>query len=182
MKPLWLTSDWFDAKIVQPIIRSVQSAKLEITDAIDDIGTGVLHDKRSRSLHVISIRLSGIRLTLKGEFTKMQCTDTQEFDFEFGKPLDKKGNPAPVQDGSVVLSVSDGNGTVTAKADNPFAGTFKADKPTADITAPGTVVINADADLGDGVKNITGAFPVIVKGGEAVGFAEPTIGAAREQA
>jgi len=112
----------------------------------------------------------------------MQLTDTQEFDFEFGKPLDKKGAPASVQDGSVSLSVSDSNGTIVPNPDNPFAGTFKADKPTADPTAPGTIVIVADADLGDGVENIQGVIPVVVTGGKAFGFGEPTIGTVREQA
>jgi len=178
----WLTSRWFVSLIVQPISLKLDLIKREIIDTIRALPGGDVIDKRSKTLSCIYIHIADTQLTLRGVITAMKCTDTQEFDFEFGKPIDKKGAPASVQDGSVVLSVSDGNGTIVPNPTNPFAGTFKASKPTTDITKPGTVVIQADADLGDGVTNIVGAFPVEVSGGAAVGFAEPTFGAVREQA
>lgn len=177
---LWLTSNWFRELIVDSIIRNIQSVKREIIDAIDDIGIGVVHDKRSKSLTLIRVHLD-TSITIEGVITLMQLTDTQKFSFTFGKPIDSKGAPAVVQDGSVTLTVSDGNGSIVPKDGDPFSGTFVADKPAANITTPGTIVCKADADTGDGVETITGVIPVVVTGGKAVGFGEPTIGPAVEQ-
>lgn len=62
-----------------------------------------------------------------------------------------QGNPAPVQEGSIVwASSNDTVLTVTPSADGMSC--------VIDSVAPGTarVTVQADADLGEGVSNITG--------------------------
>lgn len=105
-------------------------------------------------------------------------TSTQQADFEYPKAVDRKGHPAPVEDGSIRLTSSDETvATVTPDPANPYKGT---------IVAVGTGVcqvnITADADLGDGVTTIHGeAIDVQVTGGVAVGIGSPTVGAPTEQ-
>ena len=55
-----------------------------------------------------------------------------------------------------------------------------AGNPTVD-GSPATITISADADLGDGVKAITGVEPLIVTSGEATGFGPATVGPIAEQ-
>jgi hypothetical protein len=80
-------------------------------------------------------------------------------------PLDirsAKGNPAQVEAGTVVWSVSDpavlaltdnGDGTVTVAAVGPVGAA--------------QLQVSADADLGEGVKTVTGAVEIEVIAGDA---------------
>lgn len=84
------------------------------------------------------------------------------------KPVDKKGNPAPV-DGVPVWDVS-APGSVSLFP--------SADGMSCDVLgiAPGSVQVNvsADADMGEGTKTITGTLDVEVTAAEAAGFAIQT--------
>lgn len=104
---------------------------------------------------------------------KVALTNTQQVDFEYAPPVDKAGQPAEVQPGSVKLTSSDVSVcTVTQDATNPYKGTIvSVGKGTAQVN------IGADADLGDGDVEITGeSLDVVVTGGQAVGFGTVTVG------
>ena len=104
---------------------------------------------------------------------KAPISNTQKVDFEYAPPVDVDGQPADVQDGSVVQSTSDASvATVTPDATNPYKGTITSvGKGTCQIT------ITADADLGDGTVTISGEpIDVTVTGGQAVGFGAVTLG------
>jgi hypothetical protein len=80
------------------------------------------------------------------------------------QPVDVKGNPAAV-DGGPLWSVSaDGVVTLSPAADGLSC--------VISGLAPGSVQVNvtADADLGEGVRSITGTLDVTVIAAEAVGF------------
>lgn len=114
----------------------------------------------------------------KGEPMEGVLTNTQEADFVYPEPVDKKGQPAPVQAGSVKLSSSDETVLVVVQdPTNPYKGIARAvGNGTADVN------IEADADMGDGVTLIHGEpIHVTVTGGQAVGFGSPSFGPPREQ-
>jgi hypothetical protein len=118
---------------------------------------------------------------VEGEIELMVLTDTQQSTLTFGPPLDRKGKPAKIQPGSVVFSIDQPDAaTVTQDASNPFSALVVAGNPTVE-GSPATITITADADLGDGVKPITGVEPLIVTSGEAVGFGNATVGEPVEQ-
>lgn len=114
----------------------------------------------------------------KGEPMNASLTNTQEVDITYPKPVDKKGQPAPVQDGSVKFSSSDETAaTVTQDPADPFKATVRS--VGAGVTS---VNIEADADMGDGTTLIHGEpISFQISGGQAVGFGSPTIGTPREQ-
>lgn len=110
---------------------------------------------------------------------KAPLTNTQQVDFEYAQPVDKAGQPADVQTGSVKLKSSDVSvATVTQDTTNPFKGLIKSvGKGACQVT------ISADADLGDGDTEISGEpIDVTVTGGQAVGFGAVTVGTPVEQA
>ena len=121
-----------------------------------------------------------------GDIKSMQITDSQQFKITFPAPVDKKGFPAKVQDGSVSITVGNDTATVEPNPDDPtnkFSALVKGSRPGADDGSEVTAVtISADADLGEGVKTITKAVELMVTSGEATGFGEPTVGAVEEQA
>lgn len=89
--------------------------------------------------------------------------------------VDRKGQPAGLD--SIVFSSSDPSvATVTPDASDPSKAILKA-------VAAGTTQINvtADADLGDGVNELTGVLDVNVVAGQAVSLAIST-GTVEEQA
>jgi multidrug efflux pump subunit AcrB len=91
---------------------------------------------------------------------KQVLTDTQQANVTFDV-RDAKGHPAQVQ-GTPEWSTSDPNiVSVTPSADGKSAKIVAG--------APGTaqVSVTADADLGDGISNITGVADVQVNGGKA---------------
>jgi len=105
-------------------------------------------------------------------------TDTQQVDLTYGKPVDKKGGQATVQAGSVAWKSTDETvATVTAGTEDPITGTVVAG-------LPGTceVWVEADADLGDGVKTISGEkVGIQVTSGEATAFGPLAVGTPVEQ-
>lgn len=113
-----------------------------------------------------------------GEPMTLALTNTQQCGATWPSPVDKKGQPAPVQAGSIVFTSSDVTvATATADATNPYKCLIVA-------VGNGTcnVNISADADLGDGVNTIHGVqLDVTVTGGMAVGFGDPTVETPVEQ-
>lgn len=94
----------------------------------------------------------------------LQLTDTQQVPVNIA-PVDKKGAPASVQSVSFVSSDTT-VAVVTQDAADPNRALVVAG-------LPGTcqIQVSADADLGDGVANITGTLDITVVGGQAVGLA-----------
>jgi hypothetical protein len=167
--------------ITHPIIHADTVNALNIRSDLVDIKRALGIDKRSSYIPLILVRDIDTGLTLRGDIKLMQLKDTQKCRIEFGAPVDKKGNLAKVQEGSVSISITDDSAHFEPDPSNPFAGTVVADKPTADATKPGAIVIVADADLGDGVNNIQGTEPLIVVAGDAVGFGVASVGTPEEQ-
>lgn len=99
----------------------------------------------------------------------LQLTETQQVTGSV-QPVTKKGNAAQVQ--NPTFSSSD---TAVLTVDSPDGLSF-----TAKAVAPGAVQLRweGDADLGDGVRNITATADIVVVGGEAVSativFGTPT--------
>lgn len=82
------------------------------------------------------------------------------------QPVDAKGNPAPVEAGSVLFTSSDESiFTVEKGEENELQLTITA-------VGIGTAQLNysADADLGEGVTTISGFTAIEVVAAEAVGF------------
>jgi hypothetical protein len=112
----------------------------------------------------------------QGEDTVIQLTETQQVKGKLTYAFQtKKGNPAQVQEGSVVVTLTTSDPAVEASYD----------PATSDITVkgkqPGVALVSgkitADADLNDdgdgsGIKTVTIEFPVeafSVSAGQAVG-------------
>lgn len=92
------------------------------------------------------------------------------------QPVTKKGKPAEVQPGTVTISSSDET-VFTVQRDPENEKKFKV---IAQNTGVAQLDFSADADLGDGVKTITGFAAIEVVPAEAAGFGV-TFGAPQEQ-
>lgn len=101
-------------------------------------------------------------------------TDSQEVDLGV-EYLDKKGNTAKV-DGDPRWASSDESKLVVSMV-NGSEATIKAVGPLG----AAQISVTADADLGDGVKEIIGVFDIEVVAGEAVS-ANVSANTPREQA
>lgn len=81
-------------------------------------------------------------------------------------PLDAKGNDAPIETGSVVVSSSDeAVATIEKDPENEKSLTVKGVN-----NGTCTLTISADADLGEGVKTITTEVNVEIISGQASNF------------
>lgn len=126
--------------------------------------------------------LSGIVLTLffnqtiiKGKIMAATITDTQFIEGTL-ETVNKKGQPAPVELGSIEYSSSnEAVFTVTENADDEKKFTV-----TAVGAGTGQLNYSADADLGEGVVTISGFTDIIVTPGQATGF-NVTFGTPQEQ-
>ena len=100
-------------------------------------------------------------------------TSTQQVTYTF-EPVDRRGNPAPVQGPPVWTNSNDQVATLTPAADG-LSAVVKA-------LVPGVTVISAsaDADLGEGVVTIAGTADVDVTPAAAV-TVKLTAGEATEQ-
>lgn len=97
-------------------------------------------------------------------------------------PVDRKGNPAKVQAGSVEYSSPDPRVTVTEDPNDEtiFDVTTSPDTVTESFTVD--VKVSADADTGDGVKTIEGILTVVVEPEMAEGFGMNTLEAPHDVA
>lgn len=99
----------------------------------------------------------------------VQAEVDQTFKATWPGPVDKYGNAAGIQEGSIVFS-SDDDSIATIEADAE-AGAYSATIKTHSKTGATAVRIKAkDADGDD----LEGVLAVEVVAGDAVGFAEPT--------
>lgn len=114
-------------------------------------------------------------LKIKSNIMAVSMTDTQ---FVTGQitPTNKKGNPAPVEAGSVKITSSNESVAVVTQD--------VADQTKFTVTgvAPGVaqIDVSADADLGEGITNITGFLAVEILPAQATGFGITT-GTPQEQ-
>jgi hypothetical protein len=98
---------------------------------------------------------------LVGEKQMLKLTNTQQASLSISA-VDRKGRPAQVD--SIVFTSSDPNvATVEQDTADPSKALLKAvDAGTAQIN------VTADADLGDGVSELSGVLDVTVVAGQAV--------------
>ena len=105
------------------------------------------------------------QIKIKGEITMVSIKSTQEQDVQVSG-IDRRGQPAPLESGSVVFESSDP--AVFTVLQNP------EDQTKAIIKAAGVGVaqlnFSADADLGEGVETISGFSGVEITPAQAVGF------------
>lgn len=116
--------------------------------------------------------------TVHGEIKKMRLVNTQKVGVT-AAPVTATGAPATVQPGSAVWESSDPSvATVEQDPSNELAAVVKAVPGASGATQ---IKITADADMGDGVRNIeaSGAIEVVVP--EAAGFAPLTFSSPEEQ-
>lgn len=119
---------------------------------------------------------------IKGNIFMISAKISQKFTAEWPSPVDKGGNIAQVQEGSVKFT-SDDESIATVEPD-PDHAPYGCIVHTGTKTGATAIKIQADANLdddgdpttGDDVKTIEGILSVEVLAGEAVGFAEPTTG------
>jgi hypothetical protein len=135
-------------------------------------------DFRTRRLKLAKVVIDH-GATIEGEIKYVQLTDTQQATIEFGAPVDKKGFPAKVQDGSVAFTIDDAaQATVTQDPTNPLKALVVAGSPG---DTPTMIRVTADADLGDGVTTIEGTEPYNTTAGSATGFGAATVGTPEDQ-
>lgn len=89
-------------------------------------------------------------------------TDSQQADLSI-QPVDRKGNPAPVE-GVSWSSSDDTIVTVTVDATDPTKAVVKAVGPLGSAQ----VNVTADARIGEGTVDIAGVLDVTIVAGEAV--------------
>jgi hypothetical protein len=88
-----------------------------------------------------------------------------EIHVSINQPIDKYGNPAPI-DGEITWS---SNNAALEVRDDPDVEGGKILYPTGQ-TGSFRVNVSADADLGEGVEEITDYIDVLVVAGKATGF------------
>jgi len=91
-------------------------------------------------------------------------------------PVDRKGNPAPVEAGSVEYENPDPD-SITVEEDPNDETKFKVTSSATAITESKTVdvKVKADADTGAGVKTIEGILTVVIEPDGAAGFGIATL-------
>ncbi len=110
---------------------------------------------------------------LKGVFSMLQLKNNQLARFVVGAPKDIKGDDAPIQPDSLKVSSSN-NEVFTVEPDEKDPDNPMAWKVVAGRKGAAVLTIEADADLGEGVKTIAAEVAVEVTSSEAVTFGEPT--------
>jgi hypothetical protein len=94
----------------------------------------------------------------------MQSLTTTQFVVASVKPVDREGNPAPV-DGLPVWTNSNPNVVQMDVAVDGFSATF-----TALIAGVSTVSVSVDADLGEGTATLAASDDITVTPAGAVGL------------
>jgi hypothetical protein len=126
-------------------------------------------DQKTPTLQIAFI-IDNIKIT--GGITMLKLANDQLARFVVPAPKDKKGEDTTYQAGT--LKVTSSNEEVfTVARDDKDPENEAAWKAVAGRSGAAVLTIEADADLGDGVKNIKAEIAVEVTAGEAVGFSEP---------
>ncbi len=105
---------------------------------------------------------------LEGQITEgvkhFKMTNSQQLTATI-QPVDKKGQPAPI-DGVPVWASSDETIITVVPSDDGLSAVVAAVGPLGDAK----VAVSADADLGAGINTIFGTLDVTITQGGAVGF------------
>lgn len=125
--------------------------------------------------------------TINAIIMKIALHAGKEVPVVLGKPVKKDGSPAEIQEGSLVIKVLDADNNdaehivswerddEAANPDDPYTG-----KLVWRSAGSATLVVNGDADLGEGVETIALEVDIEALDEEAIGFADPTVGAERD--
>jgi len=127
-------------------------------------GTVKLVTEESPAGAYITTHFEGLTITAKGDHMAYKLPDDKKIKVQVSY-VDAKGNPAKVEDGSIVWSSSDDSiVTVTQDAIDPATAWVAAVGPLGQAQAS----VTADADLGDGVRELVTMLDVEIVSGEAV--------------
>jgi len=136
------------------------SFKLTIK-ASDDDARALLNQLQGNQPRILFYRATINNLTvIEGDITMLILTNSQQVDLAI-KPLDKRGKPAQV-DGVPVWACSDPLLATVEPSEDGLSCVVKAlDNGSAQIS------VSADADLGEGVRALTGTLDLEIVSGEA---------------
>ncbi len=132
------------------------------------------HRNKAKGKLLLTFVINNIKI--KGEITLVSLRSTQYAESGELQAVDRLGNPAEVEPGSVNFSSSDEGVFRIERLDNE-----KQVKVIATGTGVAQLNYSADADLGDGVVTIEGFTGVEVLPAQAVGFAGLSFGEPQEQ-
>lgn len=117
---------------------------------------------------------------IKGTIMSFQIHTDEVLPFKLGKPIDSTGKDAEVEEGSLVIESSDPAVFTIEKdpdfPDDPYAGII-----VSQGVGNATLKAKADADLGEGVTEITLDVDGEVLAAGAVGFAPWSFGTPRKK-
>lgn len=122
------------------------------------------------------------RNKIKGQIMSFQLHSDEVLPFKLGRPVNSNGGEAPVEEGSLAITSSDPNVFAVERdpefPDDPYAGLIV---PPDGSTGTATFKAKADADLGEGVEEITLEIEGEVLTPGAVGFAPISFGTPRKK-
>lgn len=133
------------------------------------------------------VTVSHHSFTIKGIIMKIALHAGKEVPVVLGKPVKKDGTPAEIEEGSLKIEIVDGGGAhadsvvswerddQAANPDDPYTGKLVWHEA-------GDVILHmtGDADLGEGIETIDLDIDIEALDEEAVGFADPVVGAERD--
>lgn len=117
---------------------------------------------------------------IKGDITMFQLHTDEVLPFKLGKPIDSTGEEADVEEGSLVIESSD-PAIFTIEQDPDFPDDPYAGLIVSQGEGAATLKAKADADLGEGVTEITLEVEGQVLAAGAVGFAPWSFGTPRKK-
>jgi hypothetical protein len=117
---------------------------------------------------------------IKGDITMFQLHTDEVLPFKLGKPVDSTGAEADVEEGSLVIESSD-PAVFTIEQDPDFPDDPYAGLIVSQGEGTATLKAKADADLGEGVTEITLEVEGQVLAAGAVGFAPWSFGTPRKK-
>lgn len=159
------------------------AAIVALAEVIDSLSELLGPPSFEKGFTLEHVELFGSRFRVEGDIKLMQLRDDQQATITFGAPVDKKGNPAPVE--NIVIEVVDGTSATVlpnpSDPDNKLSALIVGGSPTPDPSTPTAIRISADGDMGEGVKTIEAFVPLLTTSGQAFGFGAPVEGAPEDQ-
>jgi hypothetical protein len=151
------------AASIRKTLHEIQQQQARDSDTLHDIKAIVqqIQDEISPGPAVRIIFTADLEGQITIGVTQMTMTDSQQVGLTI-QPVDKKGNPAPVDGVPAWASSNTEVVTVTPAADGMSA--------VASAVGPlgtATVSVKADADLGSGVTEIAGTLDITITAGAA---------------
>lgn len=137
---------------------------------------GRRHRQRTRWPLTVSFK----SLKIKGEIMEFQLHEDEVLPFKLGKPINNDGEEAPIEEGSLKQLIGD-EGIFTVEQDDQMP-----DDPDAKMIVPHaegttTLTYKADADLGEGVQEISLVVTGTIISAGATGFAPIQFGTPRKK-